>query len=196
MKTTEQKDIRNALKQQLTELSFKYNEKPLFSLVSGKKSNFYIDCKMTTLYSRGLALIGELMYEIINPLNVKGIGGLTLGADPIAVATALIAGQKKKDLISFVIRKEPKKHGMMKFIEGRINAGDKVVIIDDVITTGGSTIKAIEVAEKSNLHIVKVIVLVDRQEGGRENIMKRGYQVEALFTAADLLEESRKLKSS
>lgn len=195
MNTAEQKDIRNALKQLLTELSFQYNQKPVFSLASGKKSNFYIDCKMTTLYSRGLPLIGELMYNLIISLNIKGIGGLTLGADPIAVATALIAGQKGNDLISFVIRKEPKKHGLMKFVEGRINAGDRVVIIDDVITTGGSTIKAIEIAEKSNLQIVKVLVLVDRQEGGKENIMKRGYQVEALFTTGDLMKEYQKLKS-
>jgi orotate phosphoribosyltransferase len=193
MKTTEPQNIRNALKQLLTKLSFQYNEKPVFSLVSGKKSNFYIDCKMTTLYSRSLPLIGELMYDLIRPLNIRGIGGLTLGADPIAVATALIAGQKGKDLISFVIRKEPKRHGLMKFIEGRINAGDRVVIIDDVITTGGSTIKAIEIAEKSNLQIAKVLVLVDRQEGGKENIIKKGYQVEAVFTTTDLMKESKRL---
>ena len=195
MEKTKQTDKRDALKRLLTELSFQYDEKPVFSLVSGKKSNFYIDCKMTTLYSKGLVLIGELMYEIISPLNIKGIGGLTLGADPIAVATAFAAGQKNKDLISFVIRKEPKKHGMMKFIEGRVSAGDKVVIIDDVITTGGSTIKAIESAEKSGLQIVKVMVLVDRQEGGRENIVSKGYQVEALFTKEDLLEEYLRLRS-
>jgi orotate phosphoribosyltransferase len=177
----------------LTEKSFRYSEEAIFSLASGRKSQFYIDCKMTTLFSKGSVLIGRILFDLIVPLNIKGIGGLTLGADPIASATANIAGLNGVELIAFVIRKEPKKHGMMKWIEGGIKPKDRVVIIDDVITTGASTILAIDKAEESDLHIVKVIVLVDREEGGRENIKKRGYEVESIFTKNELFEEYKRI---
>jgi len=180
------------LKKLLYQKSFKYDDQPIFSLVSGKKSQFYIDCKMTTLSSSGLVLVGNIFYDLISPLNIKGIGGLTLGADPIAIATALIAGQNNKELIPFVIRKEAKKHGLKKWIEGEIDVGDRVVIIDDVITTGGSTIQAIEKAEEFGLKIVKIIVLVDRQEGGKKNIQLKGYEVTSIFTKADLIFEYNK----
>jgi len=183
---------REKLKRLLTEKSFKYSKEPKFQLVSGKISQFYIDCKMTTLLSHGSALIGEIMFDLIEPLNIKGLGGLTLGADPIAQATSVIAGLKGVSLISFVIRKEAKSHGLMKWIEGDISSGDRVVILDDVITTGGSTIKAIDKAIECGLKIVKVIVLVDREEGGRENIEQKGYQVESVFTKSELLEEYKK----
>ena len=178
----------------LAEKSLKVSKEPEFLLASGQKSNFYVDCKMTTLFSRGLPLVGEIIFERIASLNIKGIGGLTLGADPIATATAMVAGQRGIDLVSFVIRKESKKHGLMKWIEGGMTSGDRVVIIDDVITTGGSAIKAIDKAEEAGLEIVKVIVLVDREEGGRENIQKRGYEVEAIFTKSELMEEHDRLK--
>jgi len=186
---------RDKLKRLLTEKSFKYSHEPKFQLVSGRKSQFYIDCKMTTLLSHGSALIGEIMFDLIEPLNIKGLGGLTLGADPIAQATSVVAGLKGVTLISFVIRKEAKSHGLMKWIEGDISRGDRVVIIDDVITTGGSTLKAIDKAEECGLKIVRVIVLVDREEGGKENIEQKGYKVESVFTKSELLEEYNKLTS-
>jgi orotate phosphoribosyltransferase len=192
----EMKLKKDELRKLLTEKSFKYSEKPIFSLASGRKSQFYIDCKMTTLFSKGQVLIGTIVYELMQNLNIRGIGGLTLGADPIAQATAMIAGQKGIDLVSFVIRKEAKKHGLMKWIEGDVQSGDRVVIIDDVITTGGSAIQAIEKAEESGLDIVKVIVLVDREEGGRENINKKGYEVESIFTKSELFEEYERLTKS
>jgi orotate phosphoribosyltransferase len=178
----------------LAEKSLKVSKDPIFLLASGRKSNFYVDCKMTTLFSRGLNLVGQIIYERIAPLNIKGIGGLTLGADPIANATAMVAGQKGIDLVSFVIRKQPKKHGLLKWIEGGVTLGDRVVIIDDVITTGGSTIEAIDKAKEAGLEIVKVIVLVDREEGGRENIQNKGYEVDAVFTKSELMEEYVRLK--
>ena len=182
-------DKKTLLKRLLAGKSFKYSEKADFLLASGRKSHCYVNCKTTTLYSKGLVLVGETVYEMISQLNIQGIGGLTLGADPIASAAATIAGQHNKDLIAFVIRKEPKKHGLEKWIEGGVRKGDSVVVIDDVITTGGSTIKAIDRAEESGLDIVKVIVLVDREEGGKENIFKRGYEVEPIFTRSELMEE-------
>lgn len=192
----EMKLKKDELRKLLTEKSFKYSEEPIFSLASGRKSQFYIDCKMTTLFSKGQVLIGTIVYELMQNLNIRGIGGLTLGADPIAQATAMIAGQKGIDLVSFVIRKEAKKHGLMKWIEGDVQSGDRVVIIDDVITTGGSAIQAIEKAEESGLVIVKVMVLVDREEGGRENINKKGYEVESIFTKSELFEEYERLTKS
>jgi len=187
------KEKKLALKKLLTEKSFNYSQEPKFPLASGRKSRFYIDCKMTTLYSQGAFLIGQILFDLIKPLNIKGIGGLTLGADAIAVATAVIAGQNGVDLVSFVIRKEAKKHGLMKYVEGDVNPEDKVVIIDDVITTGGSTLQAIEKAEKAGLKVVKVIVLVDREEGGRENIEHEGYEVKSVFTKSELKDEYEKL---
>ncbi len=184
---------KESLKKLLTRLSFKYSETPVFPLSSGKMSNFYIDCKMTTLYSIGMALLGDVVYDMVKSMKIKGLGGLTLGADPIAYAAAMIAGQRGEDLVSFVIRKEPKKHGLKKWIEGGVETGDRVVVIDDVITTGGSAIQAIEKAEESGLEIFKVIILVDREEGGRENIIKKGYEVESLFTKTELLEEYDKI---
>lgn len=178
-----------ALKELLTERSFKYSETPTFNLASGQKSQYYIDCKMTTLFSRGMGLLGDIFLEMVEELGIKGIGGLTLGADPLAYATAMAAYRKNIDLTAFVIRKEPKKHGLQKWIEGDVSEGDRVVVVDDVITTGGSTIKAIDHAEESGLKIVKVMVLVDRQEGGREAIAARGYDMDAVFTKSELKEQ-------
>jgi orotate phosphoribosyltransferase len=180
---------KSQLRKLLTERSFKYSNEPIFPLASGRMSQFYVDCKMTTMNSKGSVLIGNLVYGLVESLSIKGIGGLTLGADPIANATALIAGLKDVELNSFSIRKEPKKHGLKKWIEGEINPKDRVVIIDDVITTGGSALKAIDRAIEYGLEIVAVVVLVDREEGGKQNIEKRGFSVKALFTKSDLMEE-------
>lgn len=186
-------DKREKLKRLLTQLSFKYSDTPIFPLTSGKMSNFYIDCKMTTLYSKAMPLIGELVFEKIKSFKIQGLGGLTLGADPIAYAAAMFAGHKDVEINSFVIRKEPKKHGLKKWIEGGIKRGDRVVIIEDVITTGGSTIQAIDKANESGLEIVKIIILVDREEGGIENITKKGYEAESLFKKSELLEEFKRI---
>lgn len=180
---------RNKLKKLLTKRSFKYHDTPIFNLASGKKSQYYIDCKMTTLFSRGMGLIGDIFLEMIEGMNIRGIGGLTLGADPLAYATAMAAYRRDLDLTAFVIRKEAKKHGLQKWIEGDVRKGDRVVIVDDVITTGGSTIKAIKRAEESELEIIKVIVLVDRQEGGRDAIADKGYDMDAVFTKFELKEQ-------
>ncbi|MBI5212607.1 MAG: orotate phosphoribosyltransferase [Nitrospirae bacterium] len=149
---------------------FKYSEEPVFKLVSGRMSNYYFNCKMVTLNPEGMYLIGNIIFDMIKDLNVKGIGGLTLGADPIADAVAYTSYLKKKPIEAFVVRKSAKSHGTMQWIEGDVKAGDRVVIVDDVITTGKSTIEAITRAREAGLNIVKVIALVDRQEGGYENI--------------------------
>ena len=176
------------------ERAFKYSEEPIFKLVSGRMSNYYFNCKTVTLHPEGMYLIGNTIFAMIKDLNVKGIGGLTLGADPIADAVAYTSYLKESPIEAFVVRKTAKAHGTMQWIEGNVKAGDRVVIVDDVITTGKSTIEAITRAKEAGLDIVKVIALVDRQEGGYENIMeqlkdiKGDYKlVEAVVTRDDVM---------
>ena len=169
--------------------SFQHNKDKIFKLASGKMSNYYINCKTTTLDPEAMMLIGKIFYEAIKHLNVKAIGGLTHGADPIAIATATISGIENNCIKAFIIRKEAKGHGLKKIIEGDIHHGDRVVIVDDVITTGQSTIDAIDKAKAEGLNVVKVIVLVDRQEGGRENIEKHGVPVDAVFSIDDIMSQ-------
>jgi len=179
------------MKQELIKLiyqkSFKYSETPAFKLVSGRMSRFYVNCKPTTLSARGMFLVGHLMFEAINDPGVVGIGGLTFGADPIAVATAFASELKSKPISAFSIRKTQKDHGIVKWIEGDIKPGDRVVIIDDVATTGGSTIKAIERARSEGVDVVKAVILVDRQEGGLENIRKHVPDVSAIISRDELM---------
>ncbi|HOO71757.1 MAG TPA: orotate phosphoribosyltransferase [Spirochaetota bacterium] len=169
--------------------SFMYREDPPFKLVSGRESFYYFDCKGTTLHGEGVALTGKVMFEALRPLiekgAIQGIGGLTLGADPISVSTAIAAFHQGMPVSPLIVRKEPKKHGTQKWIEGDLENVKGVVVIDDVITTGGSTITAIEHMRESGLTVVKAAVVVDREEGGRENIEKTGVEVISLFTRSD-----------
>ncbi len=183
---------KNRLLDMLLEKSFQYSKDPVFKLVSGKMSNYYVNCKMTTLNAEAMLLIGRIFYEKVKPLGITAIGGLTQGADPIAVAAAMTSGTEGRGINAFVVRKVAKEHGLKKLIEGDVHQGDRVVIVDDVITTGQSTIDAIERARNEGLQVVKAVVLVDRQEGGRENIEKKGVQVESVFTMSDLMEKYKK----
>ncbi len=184
--------MREKLLKLLVEKSFKYSEEPIFKLASGKTSNYYIDCKKVTLNSEGLLMVGNMVFEKFASLDIQGVGGLTLGADPIAMAASLIATQNSKPVNPFVVRKEAKGHGTGAYIEGIVSQGDNVVIIDDVITTGGSTIKAINRAKNAGFNILKAVVLVDREEGGREAIEELGVEVDPVFTKTELFEEYKK----
>ena len=183
------------MKKRLIELvlekAFKYSEEPVFKLVSGRMSNYYFNCKAVTLHPEGMHLIGNIIYGMIKSGEIKGIGGLTLGADPISNAVAYTSFLKGAPVESFVVRKSAKSHGTMQWIEGNVAKGDRVVIVDDVITTGKSTIEAITRAKEAGLNIMKVIALIDRQEGGRENIAARGYNVEAVVTREEVMEVYR-----
>jgi orotate phosphoribosyltransferase len=165
--------MRERLIRLIYERAFKYSKEPIFKLVSGKMSNYYFNCKTVTLSPEGMYLIGNIIFDMIQPLKVHAIGGLTLGADPIAYAVAYTSYLRGENIEAFVIRKTAKSHGTMQWIEGNIKEGDRVVIVDDVITTGKSTIEAITRAKEAGLNIVKVITLVDRQEGGYENILEQ-----------------------
>ena len=172
----------------ILEKAFKYSEEPVFKLVSGRMSNYYFNCKAVTLHPEGMYLIGNIIFDMIKESGVKGIGGLTLGADPIADAVAYTSYLRKKPIEAFVVRKTAKAHGTMQWIEGNIIAGDKVVVVDDVITTGKSTIEALTRAKEGGLEVVKVIALVDRQEGGKENIEALGHKVETVVTREEVME--------
>jgi orotate phosphoribosyltransferase len=184
------------VKQELIELlclkSFKYSNEPVFKLVSGKTSSFYVNCKPTTLSARGMYLTGHLIFEALQYSEAAGVGGLTFGADPMAVATAFVSEIQKAPIKAFSIRKEKKDHGISRWIEGDMEPGEKVVILDDVATTGGSTIKAIERAQSEGLQVVKVVILVDRQEGGLENIRKHVSDTIAIISREELLNQYQK----
>ena len=172
----------------LCEKSFKYTPEPSFKLVSGRMSRFYVNCKPTTLSPRGMYLAGHLVFEAIRRSDVSGVGGLTFGADPIAVAAAFASELNGEPVKAFSIRKTKKDHGIVKWIEGDMAPGERVAIIDDVATTGGSTIQAIERARSEGLDVVKAVVLVDRQEGGLDNIRKNVGEVTAVISRDELLE--------
>ena len=166
-----------------------------FTLASGAKSDLYVDCRLTTLDALGAVLIGQVMLAVLNEaknetgITPVGIGGLTMGADPVALATAIASyhADPANPVQAFSVRKEPKKHGRQKLVEGNFKEGDSVVVVDDVITTGGSTIKAIEHIEAEGGKIAFVMVLLDREEGGRANIEKLGHRVFPAFTRSTLL---------
>jgi orotate phosphoribosyltransferase len=184
-------DIRKA-KERLIEIilerSFKYSEDPPFTLVSGRKSNYYFNCKPTTLDPEAMNLIGELVFAMLAETDVSAAGGLTLGADPIANALSVISFQKGKPIRSFIVRKDVKDHGMMSGIEGNVRSGDRVAILDDVITTGGSTIAAIVRAKGAGLVVDRVIALIDREEeNGRENIEAHVARVDAVLTRTEIM---------
>lgn len=171
----------------ILERSFKYSDNPPFTLASGRKSNYYFNCKPTTLDPEGMNLIGEIIFDMIKDADVTAAGGLTLGADPIADALAVISWQKGKPVKSFIVRKDVKDHGTKSAIEGSVQAGERVVIIDDVITTGGSTIIAIGEARKAGLVIDRVVTLIDREEGGRENILAHVDCVQSVLTRTEIM---------
>jgi len=168
-----------------------------FTLASGAKSSVYFDCRLTTMDGRGAALIGSLMHALIRreaaarQLQIDGVGGLTLGADPVALAVAIHshAAGEAKPLNAFSVRKTPKAHGQGKRVEGNFKSGDTVVVLDDVVTRGDSTIAAIEAVIQEGGKVALVAVLLDRQEGGRDKIEKLGYPVVSLFQRTDLLDK-------
>ncbi len=166
-----------------------------FTLASGKQSDLYIDCRVTSLDPFGALLIGDLGWHAVRSkihsehLKVAAIGGMTLGADPISLAIGMASATQHPDeaLQVFTVRKEPKAHGAGKQIDGNFHSGDTIIVVDDVITTGGSTLKAIDAIEREGGKVAFALVLVDREEGGRQAIEARGIHVVSLFTRTTLL---------
>lgn len=191
-------DAREQLLELLVRHSFQYSADPIFTLASGRKSQYYINCKKTTFMPEAMPLLGLLFFERIKVLEqrdvepIEAVGGLTLGADPIAYAIAYHSALEGAPIHAFSVRKEPKGHGALKWVEGFEREGARVAIIEDVVTTGGSTLKAIEGALHAGFKIAMVLALVDRQEGGGEELKRKGYDLGALYTTEDFLRTQRK----
>lgn len=175
----ESKDIRRLLGL-IREKSFQYGE---FTLASGMTSAYYFDGRLTTLWPEGAYLVGREVIGLLRNTMVAAIGGPTVGADPIVTAVALLSHLEGNPIPAFIVRKEPKKHGMQRSVEGHLPAGSTVALVDDVITTGGSLFKAIEVVEAEKCQVRKIVVLLDRNEGGADELRRRGYDFTALFIA-------------
>lgn len=161
-----------------------------FTLASGKTSTLYIDARLTAMSPEGLALIGPLSLDLIGAerWRVDSVGGLTLGADPIAYAISYASATTDAPIRAFTVRKEAKAHGTGKLIEGPFQPGDSVVIVEDVITTGGSALRAVEAVRNAGGLPVGIIALVDREEGGRENLIEQtGLPVVSLARASEIV---------
>ncbi len=159
-----------------------------FTLASGQKSNYYINGKFTTLDARGAYLIGRIFLAMLADDTPDAVGGLTLGADPIVGAMLAMAGLEDMPLKGFLVRKEAKGHGTQSLIEGPLSERDRVVIIEDVVTTGGSSLKAIDAVEALGCQVKRVFAVVDREQGGKANLAERGIRLESIFTARELLD--------
>ena len=159
-----------------------------FTLASGRKSNLYIDARLTTMSPEGLATIGTLGLEELNRSgwNVTAIGGLTLGADPVSYAISYASANSSRPLRAFTVRKQAKTHGTQKLIEGPLTPDDQVVVIEDVITTGSSALQAVEALQVFGVRINGILALVDREEGGRLVLEQAGFAVIALTTATEI----------
>jgi orotate phosphoribosyltransferase len=182
-------DAQHQLRTLLLERSIKFGD---FTLASGKKSSYYIDARLTTMSGRGQVLIGRVGLDLIREMKWQpdSIGGLTLGADPIAYAIAHEATSRGEQLDAFTVRKEAKAHGAGRLIEGGFHPDMAVVIVEDVITTGESALRALRSVREAGGTVLGVLALVDREEGGREWIEREKVKVAAMYKASDLRSNS------
>ncbi|MFQ6103457.1 MAG: orotate phosphoribosyltransferase [Candidatus Glassbacteria bacterium] len=162
-----------------------------FTLSSGKKSSYYIDARLTTLDPKGAYLIGNLILDRLKDsgISADAVGGLSLGADPISTAVSLMSFVRNEPLRALLVRRETKRHGMGRRVEGELTRGDAVIVVEDVISTGGSTLTAIEAIEAEGAHVAAVVGLVDRLMGGKESLEAKGYKVDVIFTIKEILGE-------
>ena len=187
-------NARDRLLQLLTERAF---QRRAVTLASGRASNFYIDCKEVTLDAEGSHWVGTLLFERIRAYEtatgrvIGAVGGLTLGADPIATAVSLTSFQAGAPRPAFIVRKEAKGHGTGRYLEGlsRVGAGAELAVVEDVVTTGGSSLTAVERLREAGYVVRRVFALVDRTEGGRENLEAADLELDALFQKTDFMEE-------
>ncbi len=178
---------RERLKELIREKSLRIEKEPVFKLSSGKMSKYYVDLKQITFLPEGMYLVGKLIYEMIKPFSPSAVGGLTLGADPISYSIAFVSLLDGDPIKPFVVRKEPKEHGTGRHIEGILSEGEKVAVVEDVVTTAGSSLKAVRACREYGLEVIGVFAVVDREEGGKENIEKEGLNLYSLFTLRELL---------
>ena len=178
--------MRKRLAQILVERSYMEGD---FTLASGKKSDYYFDCRQTSLHPEGAWLIGCLFNDMLVDLDVRAVGGMTMGADPLISATSVVSHLKGRPLGGLIVRKAVKDHGTSRYIEGLANVGrgDKVAMLEDVVSTGGSVLQACERIRDAGLGVAVICCVLDRGEGGREKLLEAGYQVRAIFTRPELV---------
>lgn len=157
-----------------------------FTLASGRQASFYLDCKQITLDAAGASLVGQGLLELLGESWPDAVGGMSIGADPIVGAMLAEAGRQGRPLRGFLVRKEPKGHGTGQYLEGPVAAGQRVAIVEDVVTTAGSALLAAERAEQFGLEVTQVLAIVDRLEGGREAVSAKGWALKTLLTIRDL----------
>lgn len=174
---------RQRLIELVRELALEFGD---FTLASGKKASYYLDCRKVTLDPRGANLIAAGILELLEGQLPDAIGGMAIGADPITAAVVTLAGQRNLPLRGFIVRKESKAHGMGRDVEGPIRTGDAAIIVEDTVTTGGSSMTAIARAEEAGLRVRGIVAVVDRLEGARQTFEAGGYSFQTLLTIADL----------
>jgi len=162
-----------------------------FTLASGRQSDLYIDARLTTMSPEGLIAIGALGFGELrrSDWKVNAVGGLTLGADPVSYAISYASARSRMPLRAFTVRKQAKTHGTQKLIEGPLQPGDRVAVIEDVITTGNSALQAIEAIHAYGAIVIGILALVDREEGGRSSLERAGFSVIALMTITEIITE-------
>ncbi len=174
---------RRRLAQLIKDRALRFGE---FTLASGQKSSYYIDGKQVSLDGEGLYLLASQILEHLPP-EVEAVGGMAIGADPIAGAVVALAATRGRDLDAFIVRQQPKERGTRQQVEGPLEQGVRVAVLEDVITTGGSTLRAIEALQREcGAQVVCVITMVDRLQGARENLSAEGFELTALFDIAEL----------
>ncbi|WP_437187171.1 orotate phosphoribosyltransferase [Planctomicrobium sp. SH668] len=156
-----------------------------FTLASGKKATYYLDGKQITLHARGLKLVSEGLLELLDSGEIDAVGGMSIGADPIVAGVLSAAADKSRDLLGFLVRKESKGHGTNKFVEGPLQPGMKVAIVEDVVTTGGSSLLAVDRVEEFGCKVIQVLAIIDRMEGGAKNFAARNIPFQSLLTIED-----------
>ncbi len=162
------------------------------TLTSGRTSDYYFDCKQTALHPEGAYLVGHLLFDRLQP-GIQGVAGMTLGADPLVSAVILVSHLRGWPVPGCIVRKKSKGHGTNQYLEGMANfeRGDRIALLEDVVTTGGSVLKACQRVQEAGLNIVQVLCILDREEGGREALQDQGFELETIFTRAELLKWGR-----
>jgi len=177
--------MRGRLAALLLEKSYRAGE---ITLTSGRKSDYYFDCKQTALFPEGAWLIGNLLFDLL-PEGIVGVGGMTLGADPLVTAVSLVSHLRGRPMPAFIVRKAAKGHGTNQFLEGLSNfkSGDRVALLEDVVTTGGTLLAVIDRVQDAGLTVGAVVTVLDRREGGSERLAERGFPLLSIFTRDALL---------
>jgi len=180
------KKMKDRLEELLMTIAYKEGK---IVLASGKTSNFYIDCKQVSLHPEGIDLLGALFFSMLEGYDIAAVAGVTMGGDPLVTSTSLFARGAGQFLPALIIRKSAKGHGTGRFVEGMKNVekGSSIVLLEDVVTSGGSSITACEKAEADGFKVAAIFCIVDRQEGGRQNLTDLGYTLKSIFTREELL---------